>query len=265
MVAAGHMVYWEVLAVQPMSFSPGLWREPVDTLGRVIFLFGCSQSYELNSSLKFALFPKLSSRVPVFLKIMIQTSTGGRQTRAAVIVYLLRGDLEKQVRSSERSCQGYLWPPASCVWGNSSAVECTWAPRQPGVVWTGSPRLGQVKFTRLRMKRLVSSCAITHGKALSSRYRVPWGKKIICSSLYAQSLWWIWHPSQRMNQWMKNWARASFGTRFIYRFSKCSWIIEADRTFTVEMKLDSEKNKNLKKLSFWQLKIELFPRSDALL
>ena len=31
------------------------------------------------------------------------------------------------------------------------------------------------------------------------------------------------------------------------------------------MKLDSEKNKNLKKLSFWLLKIELFPMSDALL
>lgn len=42
-------------------------------------------------------------------------------------------------------------------------------------------------------------------------------------------------------------------------------IIEADCTFTIEMKLDSGKNKNLKKLSFWLLKIELFPMFYALL
>lgn len=165
MNAAGHMVYWEVMAVQPVSFSLGFWGEPVDTLGRVIFLLSCSQSSELNFPLKFALFPKLSSRVLVFLKIMIQTCTGERQTWTAVIVYLLRGDLEKQVRSSERSCQGYLWPPTSCVWGNSSAVRVP-VPRQPGVVWTGGPRSREVKFIRLCIKRLVSSCAVTHGKGL---------------------------------------------------------------------------------------------------
>lgn len=271
MNAAGHMVYWEVMAVQPMSFSLGLWGEPVDTLGRVIFLFGYSQSSELNFSLKFTLFPKLSSRVLVFLKIMIQTCTGGRQTWAAVIVHLLRGDLEKQVRSTERSCQGISGPSVMCLGKflcsksacSKAARRCLdrWSTVETGKIYKIVYREAHLLLCYYTWQRFV--IIFTWGSPLG--YRVLWGKKIICSSLYPQSLWRVWHSSQRMDQWMKNWTQASFGARFIYGFSKCSWIIEADCTFTIEVKLDSGKNKNLKKLSFRLLKIELFPMFDALL
>lgn len=209
MNAAGHMVYWEVMAVQPVSFSLGLWGEPVDDPGQG----------HLSPRLFTKLWIKLSFEICPLPQVVLQSSCVFKNHDTDL--YWWKTDMNSCDRIPS---QRWPWKASEKQWEELSGVSlapnimclgkflcsksaCSKAARRGLDRWSKVKR-GKIYKIVYKEARLLLCCYTWQGFVIVFRrgsplgYRVPWGKKIICSSLYPQSLWQVWHSSQRMDQWM---------------------------------------------------------------